>query len=77
LQIVNMVNCTLAASHCCWCWMKCTSAGIETFCGFCNIYSYYKAWYKLWGIGYYLSFYKCSIEVVFSIFWNTCKFLYA
>jgi hypothetical protein len=47
LQVVNMVNCTFTASHCCWCWMKCTSAGIETFHVFCNRYFYYKAWYKL------------------------------
>jgi hypothetical protein len=76
LQVVNMVNCTFTASHCCWCWMNCTNAGIETFHVFCNRYSDYKAWYKLRGIGYYLSFYTCAIEAVFSILWSTCKFLY-
>jgi len=75
LQVVNMVNCTFTTCHCCWSWMKCTSAGIGTFHVFCNRYSDYKAWYKLWGIGYYLIFYTCSIEVVFSIFWSICKFL--
>jgi len=76
LHVVNVVNCTFTTSHCCWCWMNCANAGIETCHVFCNRYSDYKAWYKLRGIGHYLIFYTCSIEIVFSIFWSTCKFLY-
>ena len=47
LQVVNMVNCTFTASHCCWCCMNCTNASIETFHVFCNRYSDYRARYKL------------------------------